>query len=195
MGVPVISTDPVTVEEFYAFTDKRPDEEKWELIDGELVLNAAPSPRHQLTIRNVLVALTTWERELNAPWMVLPELGVRVSDRDRPEPDVVVFPSDHRSLDPQERDISNLIVAFEVLSPSTEGRDLRWKRAAYTSLPSLTHYIVIAQDAVDIVVFARDADFAERRFRSIDETIELRSLGVSLPVAEIYRNTGLVPVA
>jgi hypothetical protein len=26
-------------------------------------------------------------------------------------------------------------------------------------------------------------------------TIELRSLGVSLPVAEIYRDTGLVPVA
>jgi hypothetical protein len=54
---------------------------------------------------------------------------------------------------------------------------------------------VIAQDAVDIVVFARDADFAEQRLRSIDETIELRSLGISLPVAEIYRNTGLVPVA
>jgi len=195
MGIPTIDTGPMTVEDFYAFTDRRPDEEKWELIDGELVLNAAPSPRHQLIIRNVLFALTTWERELNAPWMVLPELGVRVSDRDRPEPDVVVFPSHDRSLDPQERDISNLIVAFEVLSPSTEGRDLRWKRAAYTSLASLTHYIVIAQDAVDIVVFARDADFAERRLRSIDETIELRSPGISLPVAEIYRNTGLVPVA
>src|SRR3984957_12416849 len=119
MGIPTIDTGPMTVEDFYAFTDKRPDEEKWELIDGELVLNAAPSPRHQLIIRNVLFALTIWERELNAPWMVLPELGVRVSDRNRPEPDVVVFPSDHLSLDPKERDISSLIVAFEVLSPST----------------------------------------------------------------------------
>jgi Uma2 family endonuclease len=195
MGIPTIDTGPMTVEDFYAFTDKRPDEEKWELIDGELVLNAAPSARHQLIIRNVLFALTTLERELNAPWVVLPELGVRVSDRDRPEPDVVVFPSDHLSLDPKERDISSLIVAFEVLSPSTEGRDLRWKRAAYTSLTSLTHYVVIAQDAVDVVVFARENDFAERRFRSLDETIELRSLGTSLPLAEIYRDTGLVPVA
>jgi Uma2 family endonuclease len=195
MGIPTIDTGPMTVEDFYAFTDKRPDEEKWELIDGELVLNAAPSLWHQLIIRNVIFALTTWERELNAPWVVLPELGVRVSDRDRPEPDVVVFPSDHLSLDPQERDISNLIVAFEVLSPSTEGRDLRWKRTAYTSLASLTHYVVIAQDAVDVVVFARENDFAERRLRSLDETVELRSLGISLPVAEIYRDTGLVPVA
>ena len=37
MGVPTINTSPMTVEEFYAFTDRQPDEEKWELIDGEPV--------------------------------------------------------------------------------------------------------------------------------------------------------------
>jgi Uma2 family endonuclease len=195
MGVPTIDTGPMTVEDFYAFTDKRPDEEKWELIDGELVLNAAPSTRHQWIVRNVVLTLGIRERELNAPWAVLPELGVRVSDTARPEPDVLVIPSDHRGFDPQQRDVHHVIVAFEVLSPSTEGRDLRWKRSAYTSLPSLTHCVVIAQDAVDVVVFAREHDFAERRIRSIDETIELRSLGVSLPVAEIYRDTGLGAVA
>src|SRR6516162_3397489 len=70
VGVPVIDTGPMTVEEFYAFTDTRPDEEKWELIEGEPILNAAPSPRHQLIVRNVVVALTLRERELNADWMV-----------------------------------------------------------------------------------------------------------------------------
>ena len=195
MGVPVIHTGPMNVEEFYAFTDTRPDEEKWELIDGEPILNAAPGRLHQTIVKNLIVALGNHERERKAPWVVLPGLGVRVSDSDRPEPDVLVIPSDYRSLDSQERDTGDVIVAFEVLSPSTKGRDLRWKRAAYTSLPSLTHYIVIAQDVVEVVVFAREDDFAERRFRSIDQKIELRSLGVSLPVAEIYRDTGLVPVA
>jgi Uma2 family endonuclease len=192
VGVPVIDTGPMTVEDFYAFTDKRPDEEKWELIDGELVLNAAPSQMHQWIVRNVVVALCNREREVDAPWAVLPELGVRVSDKDRPEPDVLVIPSDHRSIDPKERDVRNVIVAFEVLSPSTEGRDLRWKRSAYTSLASLTNYVVIAQDAVDVVVFSREDGFAERRIRSLDKAIELHSLGVLLPMAEIYRDTGLV---
>jgi Uma2 family endonuclease len=114
-----------------------------------------------------------------------------VSDKNRPEPDVLVIPTDSNSIDPQQRDISTVIVAFEVLSPSTKNRDLRWKRTAYTGLPSLTHYIVIAQDAVEVVVFARDEDFAERRIRSIDEAVELQSLSITLPVAEIYRNTGL----
>jgi Uma2 family endonuclease len=191
MGVPVIHAGPMTIEEFYAFTDKRPDEEKWELIDGEPILNASPLRRHQLIVRNLVFALAVRERELGAPWEVLPGLGVRVSDVNRPEPDVLVIPSDHRSVDPKERDVSDVIVTFEVLSPSTEGRDLRWKRAAYISLPSLSHYVVVAQDAVEVVVFARDAGFAERRLLSIDETVELRSLGVSLPLVDIYRDTGL----
>jgi Uma2 family endonuclease len=84
-----------------------------------------------------------------------------------------------------------VIATFEVLSPSTESRDLRWKRSAYTSLPSLTHYIVVAQNAVDVVIFPRDTGFAERRLRSLSESLELPTLGVSLPLAEIYRDTGL----
>ncbi len=186
MGVPTIKTGPMTVEEFYGFTDTRPDEEKWELIDGEPVLNASPSPIHQRIIKNVLVALTLQERAADASWVTLPGLGVRVSRTNRPEPDVLIIPNRASSQDPLERDTSEVIVAFEVLSPSTKERDLRWKRTAYTSLGSLTHYIVIAQDAVDVVVFARDEGFAGRHLRSLAEKLELSALGVSLPLAEIY---------
>jgi Uma2 family endonuclease len=193
VGIPVIDPGPMTVDEFYAFTDTRPDDEKWELIGGEPVLNAAPSRLHQLIVANVIFALSIRGRDLNASWRAMPGPGVRVSDTDRPEPDVVVTPVDRHFIDPQARDIENVIVAVEVLSPSTKRRDLRWKPAAYASLRSLTHYIVIAQDAVDVVVFARDDDFKDRRIRSLDKIIELPSLGTSLPVAEIYNDTGLSP--
>ena len=191
MGVPTIKTGPMTVEEFYAFTDTRPDEEKWELIDGEPILNASPSPVHQWIVKNILVWLALFEREARPSWAVLPGLGVRVSRINRPEPDVLVIQRSAPSFDPLSRDTSEVIVAFEILSPSTADRDLRWKRTAYTSLPSLTHYIVIAQDAVDVVVFARDAGFTERHFRSLAEAIDVPALGISVPLAEIYRDTGL----
>ena len=191
MGVPTVNTGPMTIDEFYAFTDTRPDEEKWELIDGEPVLRASPSPFHQRIVKNLVFALVSREREPNASWEVLPGLGVRVSDINRPEPDVLILPRAAPPLAPSERDRNDVIVAFEVLSPSTADRDLRWKRAAYTSTPSLTHYVVIAQDAVEVVVFARDASFAEQRLRSLDDAIEFPALGVTLPLAEIYRDTGL----
>jgi Uma2 family endonuclease len=119
VGVPTIDTGPMTVEEFYAFTDTRPDEEKWELIEGEPILNAAPSRLHQRIVKNLILVLGNRERELAASGTVLPGLGVRVSEpigRSR----MLAIPSDYRSLDPQERDASDVIVAFEVLSPSTK---------------------------------------------------------------------------
>ena len=191
MGIPTIKTGPMTVDEFYEFTDRRPDDEKWELLDGEPVLNAAPSKLHQRIVKNLLIALGALERAQSASWEVLPGLGVRVSDTKRPEPDVVIIPRSGASPDLGERDRSDALVAFEVLSPSTEDRDLRWKRAAYTSLASLTHYVVIAQDAVEVVVFARDNAFAEKRLRSLNDSVEVPALGISLPLAEIYRGTGL----
>ena len=191
MGIPTIKTGPMTIAEFYEFTDRRPDDEKWELIDGEPILNAAPSRLHQGIVKNVLFALTLRERELSAAWEVLPGLGVRVSETNRPEPDVIVLPRTSASTDLASRDRSDALVAFEVLSPSTKDRDLRWKRTAYTSLASLTHYVVIAQDAVEVVVFARDNGFAEKRLRSLNGSVEVPALGISLPLVEIYRGTSL----
>jgi Uma2 family endonuclease len=205
VGIPVIDTGPdtgrkdntgpkdtgsMTVDEFYAFTDTRPDEEKWELIEGEPILNASPLDVHAWIVGNVFFKLTAMQREIKAPWKVLSDFGVRISEKSRPEPDVLVFPSEHHRPE-RRRDRNDVTIVFEVLSPSTEERDLGWKRKAYTGLASLTHYIVISQDAVEVMVFARDDDFKGRKFRSLDEAIELPSLGVSLPVAEIYRDTGL----
>src|SRR5262249_29883993 len=52
-----------------------------------------------------------------ASWVILPGLGVRVSDRNRPEPDVLVLPRKGPSLDPLGRDRNDVLVTFEVSRP------------------------------------------------------------------------------
>ncbi len=186
MGIPAVNTGEMTVDEFYAFTDTKPDHEKWELIGGKPVLNASPTGIHEKIVANVITALSNRERELDASWTVLGSVGVRVSDKDRPEPDVLVVSGEPT----MKRDRSDVIVAFEVLSPRTD-RDLGWKRTAYASLASITDYVVIAQDAVEVTVFARESGFEKRTFNSRDDVIAFNALGVSLPVADIYYRTGL----
>jgi Uma2 family endonuclease len=186
MGIPKIDTGPMTIEEFYALTDTRPDEEKWELIEGEPVLNAAPSDFHQLILANLVAVLTNERRRRGASWLAIPGIGARVSNTSRPEPDVMILPKRPQRGDSARRDTTEAIVLFEIMSPSTATRDLKWKRIAYTSLPALSHYVVVAQDSVDVVVFAREAGFSERRFKSLDDVIELPALGMSLPLSEIY---------
>jgi phosphoribosylaminoimidazole-succinocarboxamide synthase len=191
VGVPTIKTGPMTVEEYFAFTDTRPDNEKWELIDGEPILNASPSNLHQAIVFNLAALLGSIQHQKPQSWEAAPGVGVRMSDTSLPEPDLFIRPAGTARREPYSRETRDVLVVFEIISPSTAERDLRWKRTAYTSLPSLTHYIVIAQDAVDVVVFARETGFAERHYRSLADTLELPSLGISLPLSEIYRDTGL----
>ena len=187
MGVPAIDTGPMAVEDFVAFVDSRPDNEKWELIEGEPVLNAWPAYRHQRIVTNILRTLLLAEQG-QSRWQVLPGLAVRVGASSLPVPDVLVRPNGFIAG----RECDDMIVAFEVLSPSTAGRDLRWKRNAYTALPSLTHYVVIAQDTIEAVVCERSVEFKEQRFTSADAVIGFPELAITLRFSEIYRGTELL---
>lgn len=175
----------MTVDDFYAFTDPRPDHERWELLGGEPVLTPSRSLRHQRILTNLIGLLGMHERAIErCSWEVLPGFGVRVSDHDRPQPDVMVLPFRFAGGD---RHCDDAIVTFEVLSPDTQERDLGCKRTIYQRLATLSDYVVIAEDAIAVTVFSRDDGFQGRSFRSLDDGVELRSLGISIPVAEIYR--------
>jgi Uma2 family endonuclease len=175
------------IEDFLAFTDSRPDGEKWELIDGTPVMSPSANQRHQTIVSNLIVSIGMIERSRRPTWQVIPGMGVKVSPKSAPVPDVMIRPRDALPGSISE----DMIAAFEILSPSTADHDLRWKRRAYTSLPSLQHYIVIAQDDVDVIVYDRAAGFAERRIETLDASLDLASLNLSLALRDIYENTGV----
>src|SRR6202163_2847048 len=82
----------MTIEEFLAFTDTRPEEERWELIEGVAVMNPAPIEHHQVVVTNCVTCLMSNKRRTGASW--LPMIGVDtrvpVSPRSLPQPDVFV---------------------------------------------------------------------------------------------------------
>jgi Uma2 family endonuclease len=187
MDVAVQSAEPMSVEAFFAFTDTRPDHEKWELIDGAPVLQESPTLSHQVIVGNLIWCLLSIRRERRPPWMAIPGIGVRICRTSLIQPDFLIRPDTRDSI----RECDDAIVAIEVLSESTADRDLGWKRTAYARVASLLYYVVIAPDAVEAMVYARASNFAEQRLESLAATLDLPSLGISLPLAEIYRDTDL----
>ena len=179
---------PMKVEDFLVFADSRPDDEKWELIDGEPILSPSASYTHQIIVRNLIVCLGNASLAETTGWTAIPGIGVRLSDFRAPVPDVLIRPADNL----EGNVCDDMIVAFEVLSPSTADRDLRWKRKAYADLPSLAHYVVVAQDAIEVVAYDRAENWAERRLESIDAVLDLPAVGIRLPLAQIYWQTGLI---
>jgi Uma2 family endonuclease len=83
------------------------------------------------------------------------------------------------------------LVIFEVLSPSNTKADREWRQKVYASVPNCQHYVTVSLKSVDVALFDRSAGWTGPRIRALDKPLELAALGLSLPLAEIYRYTPL----
>ena len=82
--------------------------------------------------------------------------------------------------------LSNPKVIVEVLSPSTEGTDRREKFINYRRIPTLEEYILIAQDTPEVTIHRRSAEWKPTVLTSLEGIGEIQSLGLSLPLAQVY---------
>jgi Uma2 family endonuclease len=83
---------------------------------------------------------------------------------------------------------------FEVTSPQTRHTDAREKALEYFRLPSLEAYVLVAQDAVAVAVHRRAGGdyWAVEWLRAADDVLVLPGIEFALPLARLYRQTGLV---
>ena len=174
-----------------AFTDmiaRFPDEERWELLDGEPVLMAPQSERHQRIVGNLSDVLRPRARERGC--VALAGLGLlseSVNDY-APIPDIVVrcgqMVEGGYAEDP-------LLVA-EVLSPSTMKWDRGGKVDFYQSIPSLQAILLVYQDEVRVEAWLREGDTWRREVRQgRAASLDLPVPGGSVTLADIYADIPL----
>lgn len=179
----------LTIEEFLAFTDERPDEEHWELIEGVAVLNASPTYWHQIIATNIAICLGNIRRAQKAKWRPLQGIGTRVpaSPRSLPQPDVMVM---ERSAG-DSAVAEEALVLFEILSKSNTRTDQAWRRRVYSSVPNCQHYVVVDQYRPRIVRYDRASGWDNVEYGALGLSLELPALSADLPLAEIYDGVDL----
>jgi Uma2 family endonuclease len=106
-------------------------------------------------------------------------------------PDVVVFCGKPVFEDGVHYSAVNPLVLAEVLSDSTEKYDRGVKFGHYRQLPSVEEYLVLAQDRVSVERYRRQTagDPGSWLLIAVTDpagTVDFDSLGVAVPVAEIY---------
>ena len=81
---------------------------------------------------------------------------------------------------------------MEVVSPGTEAYDRGGKFTLYRRLDSLKEYVLVGSEAETVEVFRRNSDgsWAFIPYR-LGETIELASLGITVPMEAIYEDVVL----
>ena len=181
--------DQMTVEEYLAFTETRPQEERWELIEGVPVLSPSPVEFHQVIASNIVTFLMNEKRRTGATWLPMIGVGTRVpiSPRSLPQPDVFVK-SGPATDQPETNDA---VVIFEVLSRSNNKRDQAWRRRVYASVPNCQHYVTVSMKAAEVTVFDLTTGWIERPVKGLGADMELPAIGVTMPLADVYCYTPL----
>lgn len=79
------------------------------------------------------------------------------------------------------------VIIVEVLSRGTRRLDEGEKKDAYLTIPSLEVYLLVEQELAAVVAYRRTPQgFKRELYRGIEQMVPLPTLGIDLPLSEIY---------
>ncbi len=186
------SNERISLEEYFALLEKDP-EHSYEYLDGRVYMMTGGTPDHSiigsnmngilrdsLRDRRCIVYNSDVYLQLSEHYRVCPDVTVSCDPRDRGAREVIRYPS----------------LVVEVLSPATEARDRGQKSLQYRSCPSIQEYLLISSEFPLVEVFRREKHgFWALYTLGPDDAIELTSLGIRFPLAEVYQNTSFIEKA
>jgi len=195
MSVPDRDHRLFTIEEYLAL--ERTEEERHEYLDGCVYAMAGESPDHGRICVNLTRRLAA-QLDGSGCEVFSKDLKVRCGPMPRPGgshqglfayPDLVVICGALQFHDQAREVLLNPRVILEVLSPSTEAFDRGDKFRRYRAwLPTLTDYVLVAQDRPFIDHYHRQDDdtWALRTREGLADSLHLATIGCTVPLAEVY---------
>jgi Uma2 family endonuclease len=184
-----------TVEEYLEM--ERASEVRHEYLDGEIFEMSGESLSHGRICTNLVAALATQLRgkpcdvlskdtKIQSGWLPLPR---RMMKGLFSYPDVVIVCGQPQFHDEYQDILINPNVIIEVLSDATEKFDRGEKFQRYRAhLPTLTDYVLVAQDKPFIDHFSRSEGGAWMLVspEGLEGSLHIASINCALPLAEIY---------
>jgi Uma2 family endonuclease len=118
-----------TEEEFYAARDAAPPGERWELVDGEVLVTPSPHWMHQRILVRLTVLLDPYVRTQGLGELFVSPLDVKLEPGLVLQPDLLVVPAGE--LRRKSDIVRRLLLAVETVSPSSARHDRVTKRPVY----------------------------------------------------------------
>ena len=165
-------------------------DERFEYFDGEVVSMASGKLAHGSIAVNVSGELRSRLRERSCQVF---NGNIAIKTVLAPPfryPDVSVVCGEVRSADFNGIDLLlNPVFICEVLSATTANYDREEKFLAYQAIESFQEYLLVEQKRPHVTRYVRQADnqWLRADIIGLDSEVKLESLGVTLPLSEIYR--------
>ena len=170
-----------TLDEFLDWAGNQ--EEPFELVDGRIKAMTRDRVAHN---RAKLRAAATLQGAIDRAGLdcesFVDGVGIGLEGRTYRLPDAAVQcgPIDNDALL-----LTNPIVVVEVVSPTSEERDVHAKLADYFAVPSIAHYLIVYDDKGLLVHHARDGDSVRTTFVR-EGQLTLDPPGLTVDVADFF---------
>jgi Uma2 family endonuclease len=186
---------PMSRATFRAFTAGRPEEERWQLIDGVPVMMTPPTKAHQRIASNLETLLLTALEKHDADLTAYQRLGVNLgpeAEHYDPEPDVLVIDAEiGPNID--ERYADRFYLAAEVVS-SSDKTFVEAKREIYRRHAACKCVLVVQQNRYEVSIDVRtDAGWPQQVLVKPDDVLDLPAFGLRCKLSDLYRGTALQP--
>lgn len=187
----VYNKEKLTVEEYLQFEKK--SVQKHEYFKGEVFAMAGAGARHNVIFSNIFGELA-YRLKGNPCRPYGSDLRIHI-----PENTLFTYPDISivcGVIIPSETDEDTAIlptVLVEILSPAMKDYDRGGKFRLYRDIPTLKEYILIDSESINIEIFRMNSQehWELEEHRSIDDTLVIPTVDLSLPLKEIYEGTKL----
>lgn len=176
----------MSIEEFLRWAPAQ--DRRHELVDGQPVMMAGASQRHDRIVTNALLAIGNRLRDGGCrPFTA--DNAVRIPAGNIRYPDLGV---DCGMMVDDSLIATEPLLVVEVLSPTTELFDETEKLEEYRSVPSIAHILVVNPERPEARLHSRaGAGWTSARLAGAEAMVDLPALALSFPLGEFYR--GIVP--
>ena len=202
--MPALLTDAPPIDAHQSFRDfvaSRPDEEKWELIEGRFVMQAQPSIDHQIMAGNLDRRLSEGLERIGSDRIVIqnPAIDLRPAiEGNTYVPDVAVI--DQSDVEPGRTVSGSCYLAAEIISPSdrrkpsgTNREKIAIKLAGYQALPMCEAVLLIEQRVITVTLATRaGGGWITQRLTDPDDRLTLPAVGLDCRIGDFYARTSLV---
>ena len=182
----MVSTSPATrlTYEDYAKTS---DDERWELIHGELFVPPSPIESHQVAGMRLGIRMGLFVEEKGLGQVFSAPYDVVLSDTDVVQPDLLFVSKDRADIITADNVQGAPDMVVEVLSPTTAKRDWRVKLDLYSKHGVREFWLVDPQTEIVWVLLPKEGSLGIAAIYSEGDTLTSPTLeGLTLDMGEIF---------
>jgi len=169
----------------YTYEDylKTPEDGRYELIEGELIMTPSPVPKHQRISGKLYFELRKFVTENDRGEIFYAPCDVYLDDENVVQPDILFISKDRLSII-GEKNIQNAPdLVIEIISENTAYRDLVQKKRLYARFGVKEYWIVIPDEGSIEIYILKDNSYILYKAFNRDNSLEspyFKDLKISL---------------